>query len=260
MQSKQTLTPAFSLSERERVNHSAPLEQSLDGDSVERDRKCLPLLGGEGRGEGERLPSLNGYGLVVQFDRIEIVFEGFAKLGGQVAANSTRLANFPGIRRLATRVAGLRNGRLIGCAAGHTATGRLAHAHADTGTVFHRHHLDERRRFFRRAALLAAAALGLLVDQINRVGEQFDGFYLSLVRDFVRLGFAEKRGCGLHRAVAGEIRAKFPGHVFTAVIPHNIALAEAPSHSKTILQYAPYSHGAKSYRALAEEVLDIEEE
>ena len=63
----------------------------------------------------------------------------------------------------------------------------------------------------------------------------------------------------LHRAVAKEIRAKFPGHVFSAVIPHNVALAEAPSHSKTILQYAPYSHGAKSYRKLAEEVLRLEE-
>ena len=63
MQSKQTLTPALSLSERERVNHSAPLEQSLNGDFVERDRKFLPLLGGEGRGEGECLLALNGYGL-----------------------------------------------------------------------------------------------------------------------------------------------------------------------------------------------------
>src|SRR5947207_16023528 len=35
------------------------------------------------------------------FDRIEIVFERLAKLGGQAAANSTRFANFPGIRCLA---------------------------------------------------------------------------------------------------------------------------------------------------------------
>ena len=62
----------------------------------------------------------------------------------------------------------------------------------------------------------------------------------------------------LHRAVAKEIRRKFPGYVFSAVIPRNVALAEAPSFGKTILQYDPYSHGAKAYRELAQEVLKIE--
>lgn len=62
----------------------------------------------------------------------------------------------------------------------------------------------------------------------------------------------------LHRAVAKEIRRKFPGYVFEAVIPRNISLAEAPSFGKTILQYDPYSHGAKAYRQLAEEVLKME--
>ncbi len=63
----------------------------------------------------------------------------------------------------------------------------------------------------------------------------------------------------LHRAVAKEIRRKFPGYVFHAVIPRNVALAEAPSYGKTILRYAPYSHGAKAYRQLAEEMLTIED-
>ncbi|MEK7099261.1 MAG: ParA family protein [Patescibacteria group bacterium] len=62
----------------------------------------------------------------------------------------------------------------------------------------------------------------------------------------------------LHRAVAKEIRRKFPGYVFQAVIPRNVMLAEAPSHGKSIVQYAPYSHGAKAYRRLAEEILKIE--
>ena len=61
----QTLTRPLSLSERERVNHSAALAKSLNGDSIERDRKRLPLLEGEGRGEGEYiLLLLNGYGFV----------------------------------------------------------------------------------------------------------------------------------------------------------------------------------------------------
>ncbi|MEK7074861.1 MAG: AAA family ATPase [Patescibacteria group bacterium] len=62
----------------------------------------------------------------------------------------------------------------------------------------------------------------------------------------------------LHRAVAKEIRRKFPGYVFTAVIPRNVSLAEAPSFGKTILQYDPYSHGAKAYRQLAQEILKLE--
>lgn len=62
----------------------------------------------------------------------------------------------------------------------------------------------------------------------------------------------------LHRAVAKEIRRKFPGYVFEAVIPRNISLAEAPSFGKNILQYDPYSHGSKAYRQLAQEVLQLE--
>ena len=63
MESKPTLTPTLSLSEKERVNHSAALEPSLNGDFVERGRKNLPLLGGEGWGEGERSFQLHGSGL-----------------------------------------------------------------------------------------------------------------------------------------------------------------------------------------------------
>lgn len=63
----------------------------------------------------------------------------------------------------------------------------------------------------------------------------------------------------LHRAVEKEVRRKFPGYVFQAIIPRNVSLAEAPSFGKTILQYDPYSHGAKAYRQLAEEVLKKED-
>ncbi|MDO8600283.1 MAG: ParA family protein [bacterium] len=63
----------------------------------------------------------------------------------------------------------------------------------------------------------------------------------------------------LNRAVEKEIRRKFPGYVFDAMIPRNISLAESPSFGKTILQYDPYSHGAKAYRRLAGEILKLEE-
>lgn len=61
----------------------------------------------------------------------------------------------------------------------------------------------------------------------------------------------------LHRAVAKEVRRKFPGYVFDTTIPRNVSLAEAPSFGKTILQYDPYSHGAKAYRALAQEIIAL---
>lgn len=61
----------------------------------------------------------------------------------------------------------------------------------------------------------------------------------------------------LHRAVAREVRRDFPGYVFETVIPRNVSLAEAPSFGKTILQYDPYSHGAKAYRQFAQEVIRL---
>lgn len=59
----------------------------------------------------------------------------------------------------------------------------------------------------------------------------------------------------LSHQVVKEVRRHFPGHVFDAIIPRNVALAEAPSFGKTILQYAPDSSGAKAYNYLAKEVI-----
>ena len=38
-----------------------------------------------------------------------------------------------------------------------------------------------------------------------------------------------------------------------------MSLAETPSFGKTSLQYDPYSHGAKAYRELAQEILKLDE-
>ncbi len=62
----------------------------------------------------------------------------------------------------------------------------------------------------------------------------------------------------LAHQVVKEIRRHFPGHVFDAIIPRNVALAEAPSFGKTILQYAPDSAGAKAYNYLAKEIIKLE--
>lgn len=57
------------------------------------------------------------------------------------------------------------------------------------------------------------------------------------------------------RQVAAEIRRHFGNAVFETVIPRDIALAAAPSHSKTIVDYDPLSPGGVAYLALAREVL-----
>jgi len=58
---------------------------------------------------------------------------------------------------------------------------------------------------------------------------------------------------GLHREVLETLRREVPQTLKT-VIRQNIALAEAPSHGKTIFEYAPKSAGAADFTALAEEI------
>jgi len=48
--------------------------------------------------------------------------------------------------------------------------------------------------------------------------------------------------------------------IFTTRIRKNVRLAEAPSFGQSILEYAPNSNGAIDYRALAEEVQEMEVE
>ena len=54
--------------------------------------------------------------------------------------------------------------------------------------------------------------------------------------------------------VAQEVRRHFPGKVYSAVIPRNIRLAEAPSHGLPVTAYDRSSRGAAAYRAMAEEI------
>ena len=52
-----------------------------------------------------------------------------------------------------------------------------------------------------------------------------------------------------------EIKKHFPGKVFSAVIPRNIRLAEAPSHGLPIGAYDRFSKGARAYKAFSKEVM-----
>jgi len=59
----------------------------------------------------------------------------------------------------------------------------------------------------------------------------------------------------LAQEVVKEVTGYFKDKVFKTIIPRNVRLSEAPSHAKTINQYAPDCLGAKSYKRLAEEVI-----
>ena len=55
--------------------------------------------------------------------------------------------------------------------------------------------------------------------------------------------------------VVANVRSNLPYKIFKTIIPRNVRLAEAPSHGLPIIQYDGSSAGAKSYRALAKEVI-----
>ena len=63
---------------------------------------------------------------------------------------------------------------------------------------------------------------------------------------------------GLARDVVVEIEKHFGDKVFKSKIRSNVRLAEAPSHGKSIFDYAPDSYGAEDYLALAREIVGIE--
>lgn len=58
----------------------------------------------------------------------------------------------------------------------------------------------------------------------------------------------------LNREVVSHIREHFGSKVFNTLIRDNIALAEAPSHHKTIFEYDSESYGAQDYMNLAKEI------
>ena len=59
----------------------------------------------------------------------------------------------------------------------------------------------------------------------------------------------------LGREVLAELRSYFPEQIFKRPISQNVKLAETPSFSRTIFEYAPDSKGADDYLAVAKEFL-----
>lgn len=99
----------------------------------------------------------------------------------------------------------------------------------------------------------ALEGLSQLVSTVNLVQQSLNPDLQVLG---VLLTMYDKRN-KLSRQVLNEVNKNFPGHVFNAVIPRLVSLAEAPSYGKTILQFDPGSRAARAYRQLAEEVIRL---
>jgi chromosome partitioning protein len=62
----------------------------------------------------------------------------------------------------------------------------------------------------------------------------------------------------LSQEVAAEVKQYFGNEVYDAPIPRDVALAEAPGHGLSVLDYQPRSRGARAYVELCWEVMDRE--
>jgi len=80
--------------------------------------------------------------------------------------------------------------------------------------------------------------------QANRL--QFGGIVLTMYDPSLELT----------REVEAEVRDFFGDVVFDTVVPRDVAVAEAPSHAKSVLDYAPRARGARAYLELCLEVLE----
>lgn len=98
----------------------------------------------------------------------------------------------------------------------------------------------------------ALEGLGQLLNTIDLVKENLQP---RLAIGGVILTMFDRRNKLAHQVVK-EVRNHFPGHVFDAVIPRTVRLAEAPSFGKAILNFDKFNKGARAYRQLAQEVIE----
>jgi chromosome partitioning protein len=98
----------------------------------------------------------------------------------------------------------------------------------------------------------AMEGLAQMIEVIRQVMQQkpkrlqFGGILLTMVDDQLELT-AE---------VESQVREFFGDIVFRTVVPRDVAVSEAPSHSRSVIDYAPRSRGARAYVELCREVLE----
>lgn len=98
----------------------------------------------------------------------------------------------------------------------------------------------------------ALEGITLLLQTVKLVQERFNpelkigGIFFTMYDSRTRLA----------QDVVREVQKYFKELVFNTIIPRNVRLSEAPSHGQPICLYDPSCVGAKSYRKLAEEVIN----
>jgi len=97
----------------------------------------------------------------------------------------------------------------------------------------------------------ALEGISQLLNTIKLVQQNFNP---RLAIDGVLLTMYDSR-VNLCRQVASDAKEYFGARMFPTVIPRNVRLAEAPSFGRPILLYDVQSVGAKSYLAVAQELV-----
>jgi len=100
----------------------------------------------------------------------------------------------------------------------------------------------------------ALEGLSQLLNTINLVRENLQP---NLKIMGALLTMYDKRN-RLARQVIKEVQDHFPGFVFDSIIPRSVRLAEAPGFGKSILSFDGLSKGARAYKNLAREVIELD--
>lgn len=107
-----------------------------------------------------------------------------------------------------------------------------------------------------QAEYFALEGLGQLLNTIKIVRQhlnpdlEIEGVLMTMFDTRLRLS----------NQVADEVRRYFGDRVFDTIVKRNVRLSEAPSFGKPALLYEASSTGAQNYMALAQEILDNNEE
>ncbi|MFQ5701030.1 MAG: ParA family protein [Acidobacteriota bacterium] len=101
---------------------------------------------------------------------------------------------------------------------------------------------------------LALEGLSEVMETLRRVRE---GLNPELVLEGILLTMYDDR-TNLARQVVKEVQEYFKDRVFSAIVPRNVRLGEAPSFGKPIVLYDIRSKGAEAYLSLAQEVMSHE--
>jgi chromosome partitioning protein len=99
--------------------------------------------------------------------------------------------------------------------------------------------------------ILSLQGLTQLLDTINEVRQVLNKNLK--VAGIIACMYDSRRR--LSNEVLAQIKGSLKEKIFKTVIRENVRIAEAPSFAKSVLAYAPGSHGAEDYLSLAKEFI-----